>query len=420
MARAGIAAVDAAVLVARAAPAGWLDRDAHGGVHLIAAGKAATAMAAAAIGRLGPEAVHAGVLAAPYADDAAVGRLESFRGGHPTPTPASARAGCRALALARAVPGDGLLLVLLSGGASAALAAPADGITLEDKRDTTARLLGGGADIQALNTVRKHLSAVKGGQLAAASAASCVTLAISDVVGDDLSIIGSGPTVADASTFADALGALRGFGGVEGHPSPVVARLRAGAAGRLPETPKPGDPRLARASARLIGSRADAMDGAAARARALGYRVVRVEEAIVGSARSAGRAHLQAWLARLAGVPGPACVIASGETTVHVRGPGKGGRNQEFALAAAEVLAAASVPAAVASVGTDGIDGPTDAAGAIADASTIARMQARGLGDPARYFDQNDAYGLFSQLGDLIHTGPTGTNVGDLQIVLLG
>jgi hydroxypyruvate reductase len=299
------------------------------------------------------------------------------------------------------------------------MAAPAAGVSLADKQQTTARLLRAGADIQALNTVRKHLSAIKGGWLAAAARGLTRTLAVSDVVGDDLSVIASGPTVPDASTFAEALDVLRRFGGPEGYPSSVVARLAAGTRGEVAETPKPGDERLSRASASVIGSRRNAMDGAAAEAQSRGYTILRIDEPVVGEARTAALSHLRTVRARARGIARPACIVSSGETTVRVAGHGTGGRNQEFALAAADALASVGAPAALGSAGTDGIDGPTDAAGAIADTTTLDRARAAGLRDPVHYLDDNDAYAFFAALGDLILTGPTGTNVGDLQVILV-
>jgi hydroxypyruvate reductase len=344
--------------------------------------------------------------------------FETLVGGHPVPTADSERAGRRAVSLAAGLKDDETLVVLLSGGASALMAAPADGVTLDDKRQTTAQLLRAGADIHALNTVRKHLSAIKGGWLAARASGPCHTFAVSDVVGDDLSAIGSGPTVADATTFADALAIVQRFGGAHAYPPGVIARLEAGTRGDAAETPKPGDARLARAVSAVIGGRHDAMDGAARHAASLGYHVVRIEDPVIGEARTAAPAHLRAIAARSAGEGRPLCVVSSGETTVRVVGAGKGGRNQEFALAAAAPLASLPEPGVVASVGTDGIDGPTDAAGALVDSTTLSRAAASGL-TPAHYLDDNNAYAFFEALGDLIHTGPTGTNVGDLQVILL-
>ena len=376
-------------------------------------------MAASAARLLGPR-VRAGLVVS--AEPASVPHgFELIVGGHPVPTADSEAGGRRALAIADGMAPDETLLVLLSGGASALMAVPADGVTLDDKRATTARLLRGGADIHALNTVRKHLSAIKGGWLAAHARGTCRTLVISDVVGDDLSVIASGPTVGDASRFQDALDVLGRFGGEAEYPPAVVARLRRGADAGVPETPTPGDPRLARTDTTLIGSRRDAMSGVATAASALGYQVLRIDDAVVGEARAAARAHLRAVLARAADVGRPSCVVSSGETTVHVTGHGKGGRNQEFALAAAQLLAesgAGRSPVAIASAGTDGVDGPTDAAGAVADATTVARARAARLA-PDRFLFDNNAYAFFDALGDLIHTGPTGTNVGDLQIILL-
>ena len=374
-------------------------------------------MAAAAARRLGPR-IRAGLVISAIATDVP-DRFESIVGGHPLPTPSSEAGGRKALDLAASVDAGETLLVLISGGASALMAVPADGITLDDKRATTDRLLRAGADIHALNTVRKHLSAIKGGRLAARVRGTCRTLVVSDVVGDDPSFIASGPTVADASRFQDALDVIVRFGGEAAHVPAVVTRLRRGASGdrAVPETPKPGDARLARAQTAVIGSRRDAVAGAAAGAAALGYQVLRLDDAVVGEARTAAVSHMRAALARAAGIGRPVCIVSSGETTVHVTGRGKGGRNQEFALAAAPLLAQHGM-SVVASVGTDGIDGPTDAAGAIADSTTVARAAAAGL-PLDRHLDDNDSYAFFRALGDLVITGPTGTNVGDLQVILL-
>jgi len=351
-------------------------------------------------------------------DFAAAPPLEGIRGQHPEPGDGSHEAGRRALSVARGAGQDDELLVLLSGGASALMACPADGITLDDKRRTTSVLLRSGADIYALNTVRKHLSAIKGGWLAAATAASCRTLAVADVVGDDLSVIGSGPTVADATTFAAARAVLEQYGGLGAYPVAVVDRVTRGVAGELAETPKPGDARLARATAEVVGSRHDAMRGAADAARARGFDVRVIEAPITGEARVAARRHLDAVTRSPWAQHRPLCVLSSGETTVTVRGTGRGGRNQEFALAGAGPLASMGGTVMLASVGTDGVDGPTDAAGAIVDRSTIARAREAGFDAEAVLADDN-AYELLDRIGDLVRTGPTDTNVGDLQVLLL-
>lgn len=384
-------------------------------------------MAAAAAERLGSR-VRAGLVVS-HVPAPVPQTYEAIVGGHPFPTAASDRAGHRALQMAESTAPDEALLVLLSGGASALMAVPAEGVTLEDKRVTTERLSRAGADIHALNTVRKHLSAIKGGRLAASSRGPCLAYAISDVVGDDVGVIASGPTVADTTTHADALDVLQRFGGLAGYPPAVVARFERGVAGDAGETPKPGDRRLAQAETIVIGGRGDAMTGAADEARRLGYRVVRIEDAVVGEARMAAVRHLERVARTIADRPGPTCIVSTGETTVTVTGEGKGGRNQEFALAAVQALASgpalgmtgirSSSQFMLASLGTDGLDGPTDAAGATIDLTTLDRARALGLPALQRFLDDNNAYAFFAALGDLIHTGPTDTNVGDLQVILV-
>ncbi len=391
-------------------------------VWLVAAGKAAEGMAAGAAVALGERLKGGVVVGATHGPGRAVGPVEQIAGGHPVPNEDSQRAGIRALDAARAAGAGDQLLVLLSGGASAMLAVPAAGLTLADKQQATAVLLREGAEIHRLNAVRKHLSAIKGGQLAAAAGAASRTLLISDVVGDDPSVIASGPTVADPSTFMDALDALDKLGGRAAYPSPVVARLERGAAGGWPETPKPGDPRLGRAEVAVVGGRHHAMEGAAVEARRRGYHAIALDPPVVGEARVAAVNHIR-HLAMAADLPRPLCVISSGETTVRVTGGGRGGRNQEFALAAATVRecfgpAAAGGLSLLASVGTDGVDGPTDAAGALVDPTTLDRAIRAGLPAPSEFLNSNDAYAFFAALGDLIKTGPTGTNVGDLQVFL--
>lgn len=349
-----------------------------------------------------------------------VARATWLTGAHPVPDE-------RSVVAARAVHGvavdageSDLLVLLLSGGASALMALPADGLTLADKRQASAELLRAGAEVHRLNAVRKHLSAIKGGQLAAATRGAVLTLAVSDVAGDDLSAIGSGPTVADATTFADALNVLDTHGGRRRYPPAVVSRFVAGIEGRLPETPKPGDPRLARSRAIVIGGAQSAVEGARAAAVTLGYRVVVLETPVVGDAReAAGRLVATAARLRLEHAA-PLCVVSAGETTVRVSGAGKGGRNQECALAMAETIGQLGPAAAATSVGTDGVDGPTDAAGGAVDTSTLARATAAGLASPRVYLDDNNSYPFLEGVGDLVRTGPTGTNVGDLQVILIG
>ena len=377
-------------------------------------------MAAAYLGSRGKY-VRTGLVAAPSRPAAVnLGVLEWMPAGHPAPDAGSLAAGRRALALAEQVVGDRLLVVLLSGGASAALAVPVPGVSLADKVQATELLLRAGLPIDRINCVRKHLSAVKGGWLAAAARGAVVTLAVSDVVGplpDDPAVIGSGPTAPDPTSYADALEAVESCGIRPAFPPAALHALEEGLQGCRPETPKPGDERLLGARTVVIGSRLDALEAAARHAAGLGYDVVMLPAPVVGEARVAALQYLE--LAAAAAVRRPACILSAGETTVAVRGPGRGGRNQEFALAAAAGLGDAGGVAGLISVGSDGIDGPTDAAGALVDTTTLARARAQGLRDPAHYLDCNDSYTFFEQLGDLVRIGPTATNVGDLQVLLL-
>jgi hydroxypyruvate reductase len=388
-------------------------------VDVIAAGKAAGVMLNALATVSGAPRRRV-VAAGPTRPDVLPEGTEWFDAAHPLPNEASLAAARRALEVAAgSQPGD-VLVVLLSGGGSALMALPAPDVTLAEKQQAARTLMEQSADIYELNTVRKHLSSIKGGRLAAAARGRVITLAVSDVVGDDLSVIASGPTVADESTFAAALDVLARRGGHDRYPAAVIDRLRRGMAGALEETPKPGDPRLAAASAWVIGPQRGAISGAEEAARALGYHVHVVAAPVTGEARDAAADHV----ARVAGVvsalPRPLCVISSGETTVTVVGQGKGGRNQEFAFALAPILDRLGADVAASSIGTDGIDGPTDAAGAIVDSSTLTRAAAAGMTSPDTYLNSNNTYEFFDRLGDLVRTGPTNTNVGDLQVILVG
>ncbi len=393
-------------------------------VDVIAAGKAASAMLTAFASSTNvPVRRMLGVgppRSSPGADAPLPAGAHWCDAGHPLPNEGSIDGARRALEIAGAAGRDDVLIVLLSGGGSALMALPAAGISLPAKQQTAHTLMAQSADIYELNTVRKHLSGIKGGRLAAASPAEVMTLVVSDVVGDDLSVIASGPTSPDQSTFADSLRVLSTRGGVDAYPAEVVRHLREGAAGNIPETPKHGDPRLARATTRVIGPQRGAIDGARRAAEALGYHVHVVPEPITGEARVTARAHLATIARALATLPRPLCVISSGETTVTVVGRGKGGRNQEFALAMMSSLDTIGPQVVAASIGTDGIDGPTDAAGALVDPTTRQRAQAAGLPDAQTFLDNNNAYEFFDRVGDLIRTGPTNTNVGDLQVILIG
>jgi hydroxypyruvate reductase len=414
--RAAIAAADAGRLVTAALATDAVREPirAARAIDVIAAGKTATPMLRA------------------FADAASIApRRTSLRfGSHPLPDETSITAAMEALDIASTARDDDLVVVLLSGGASSMMALPAEGVGLDAKQKTTRRLLAAGAEIHELNAIRKHLSGIKGGQLAAAARCPVLTLAISDVVDDDLSAIGSGPTVADATTFEMARALIQKYGGATQFPVEILRRLDAGAAGSLPETPKPGDPRLARSRAHLLGGRTTAMEGARQAAESLGYRVCVVDNPVTGEARVAAKRLIDLasdWAATRA-VPagGKTCIVTSGETTVRVAGAGKGGRNQECALAMSLGLDSGNhesrfreANVVAASVGTDGVDGPTDAAGAIVDSRTVSRAAEAGLRPVADYLNDNNSYTFFDQLGDLIRTGPTTTNVGDIQVILI-
>jgi hydroxypyruvate reductase len=299
---------------------------------------------------------------------------------------------------------------------------PAEPVTLEEKQQTTKLLLACGASIHEINAVRKHVSGIKGGQLARlAYPATVISLLLSDVIGDDLDVIGSGPTAPDSATFGLAKAFLEKYGILERVPATVRHRLERGIAGELPETPKPGDAALVRTQNLVVGSNQLAVDAAAAKARELGYRTLVLSTFIEGETRDVGRVHAAiAKEIRAYGRPlkAPACVISGGETTVTIRGDGLGGRNQELVLAAAMDLDGMD-DVVILSGGTDGTDGPTDAAGAVADGRTTAKAREKGL-DPVKFLASNDSYHFFEPLGGLLKTGPTKTNVMDVRIVLVG
>jgi len=399
---------------------GIAERFSSAPIHVVAAGKAAWMMAMALADAQSARLIEndlAGIIAGPrMGSSPAPEFFEWFEASHPSPDATSEAAGRRALRIAADSHSRGGLLVLLSGGASALMAVPADGLSLADKMLTARVLMNAGAPIADLNCVRKHLSAIKGGRLAAA-AGRTVTLAISDVHGpipDDPAVIGSGPTVGDPTTYADALGIVERAGVKDVIPRHALDHLERGG----DESPKPGDARLQSGYYEVIGNRHMAVDGAARAAESLGYAVHVFPAATSGEARNIGAAFAAESLRLDAG--SRLCVIGSGETTVHVRGRGRGGRNQEFALGALPVLDGAprGTVMLLASAGTDGIDGPTDAAGAIVDQTTTGRAARHGV-SAAAALAANGAYDFFGPLGDLIKWGPTGTNVGDLHIALL-
>jgi hydroxypyruvate reductase len=391
-------------------------------VFLIGAGKAAIPIAAAAYQALG-SLLTSGIIVTKYGHAGRVSRrISVIEAGHPIPDEQGLKASHQIRELLKELNARDLLIVLISGGASALLPAPVEPITLSDKQQTTDLLLRAGADITELNTVRKHLSALKGGNLAAlAYPATTISLVLSDVIGDRLDVIGSGPTVPDSSTFSDAFAVIQKYKLTRRIPKAVRRRLEAGAAGKAPETPKPVDPLFRNVHNVVIGSNRLSLEAAAGQAKALGYRTLILSSTMQGEAREVARVHAQILReVHLSGHPlrRPACILSGGETTVTVTGSGKGGRNQEFALAAAIDIAGLN-DALVLSAGTDGTDGPTDAAGAIATGDTVKRAAALGL-DARKHLCTNDAYPFFDALCDLIRTGPTGTNVMDIHLLLAG
>ena len=416
--------VQAPRLLGTADAADWASRplSTYDAVRVVGMGKAALAMAGVVEQRLGPQ-VEGGAVVVPegypetypadFPDPTTIAVVE---GGHPVPSAGSERGARRIRAHAQASGDDDLLLVLISGGGTALSTLPAEGLELADLQQTYHHLLRAGVDIHRMNAVRKHLPQVGGGQLAAcAHPAEVVSLIVSDVVGDTLSVIASGPTAPDSSTFEEALRVLYENDLWHEVPASVRTHLAEGARGRRPETPGPGAECFDRTTNTLLGTNRTALDAARAEAEALGYTVATVQEGVEGEARTVGRRHAQEMVD--AAPSAPTCWLWGGETTVAVTGDGTGGRNQEVALAGSLPLEQAEAPAVLLSGGTDGIDGPTDAAGAWATPETAAAARAAGH-DPEAYLDDNNAYNLFDALNQLIRTGPTHTNVMDLQVGL--
>lgn len=392
----------------------------RGRVLVVGAGKASGAMAAAVEAGLS-ERIADGLVVVKDGYGASTSRIRIVEAGHPVPDARGEAAAREIRTLAEGAGPDDLLLVLVSGGGSALTPAPVPPIALADKQAMTRLLLAAGANINQLNAVRKHCSLLKGGQLARAAAPARVhALLLSDVIGDPLDVIASGPTAPDASTFADALAILDRFELRARAPASILERLERGRRGEIPETPKPDDPVFGGVTNTVIGNNFLVVNAAAARARAVGYTPHVLTRALEGEARDVARTLVG--LARQVResrgpVPAPACLIAGGETTVTVRGRGLGGRCQEFALAVALELEGMDGVVALAA-GTDGTDGPTEAAGAIADGMTTARARQHGH-DPRRRLDDNDSNPLFASLGDLVVTGPTNTNLLDLYLLLI-
>lgn len=405
---AGIAAVDPGDLVRSA-----LDRHrVAGDVSLIAVGKAAGSMASAALGVLGPS-VRRGVVISPDPVTIDANGIACFVGGHPIPNERGAEGARVVLEVAESLRADETLLCLISGGASALTTLPAPGISVDDVASVTTLLLRAGATIDQLNCVRKHVDQLKGGRLAAlAFPARVVAFVLSDVVGDSLATIASGPTVADPTTIADAIAVCRSCGVWDRLPASIRMHLESAAA----ESPKSDDPRLRHAESYVIGSNITAAAAACSQAQALGYAARIVTTSLTGEASVLGAGIVKAARDECARAGERVALIYAGETTVTVHGTGTGGRNQELVLGAA--IAMDGVPGmAVVSLGTDGVDGPTDAAGAVADGDSISKARSHGL-DARAALAANDTHAFWKSIGALVRTGPTGTNVMDIIVAL--
>jgi hydroxypyruvate reductase len=389
-------------------------------IYLIGFGKASAAMALPVEAMLGDR-ITDGLIITKYGHGVVLRHCRVMEAGHPVPDDNGARAAAALMDLVGAAHADDLIICMISGGGSALTPAPAHGIDLADKQETTRLLLACGADIHEINTIRKHLSTLKGGQLCRrANGAAMVSLILSDVIGDDLDIIASGATAPDRSSFDDCREILSRYGLLDQVPKPVSRHLSAGCRGQVEETPKPGSDVFGNVYNHIVGSISHALTAAENEARRQGFTPLVLSSTIQGEAREVGK--VLSAVAREVGCAGrpiqpPACLLSGGETTVKLKGNGKGGRNMELALAAGIELADAP-RTLLLSAGTDGTDGPTDAAGAFADGSTLFRADSLNL-SAYRHLDNNDAYPFFQALGDLLVTGPTRTNVMDLQIALI-
>ena len=391
------------------------------GVYVIGTGKASAAMAQAIEALLG-ERLKEGVLNVKYGHSFPVSRIKVNEAGHPVPDEAGFRGTQEIIQLLEKTGKDDLVLFLISGGGSALLPYPAEGLTLEDKQKVTKCLLEVGARIHEINALRKHISRVKGGRLAKlAFPSTLISLILSDVIGDDLDTIASGPTVPDESTFTDCMKIIEKYDMRGKIPNSVFEFLEKGSKGEIGETPKPGDPVFQKTQNLIISSNIHALKAAKRKADELGYNSLILSALVEGETKEVARVHAAVAKEILKSgnpVPRPACIISGGETTVTIRGKGLGGRNQEFALAAAiDIDGLENV--IILSVGTDGTDGPTDAAGAIADGKTVDRARKLEM-DAEQYLRENDSYNFFKPLEDLIITGPTHTNVMDLRLVMVG
>jgi hydroxypyruvate reductase len=390
-------------------------------ILVIGAGKASAPMAQAVEKILGPR-IRKGMVVTKQGYVAPLRRIKLVQGGHPLPDKGGLEGTRRSLKLISNLNQDDLVICLISGGGSSLLVSPGPGISLKDVKELTDQLLRCGADIKEINTIRKHISQIKGGRLAQkAYPAHVITLILSDVIGSRLDSIASGPTAPDTTTFSDCLKIIQKYKLKNMIPKSIHDHLKKGAQGKIKETPKPGDPIFKKVRNSIIGSNSLALEAARKKAEGLGFNTAIISRPVSGDTTRAAVKHGN-FAKRIQGtgdpVSPPACLVSGGETTVKIRGKGLGGRNQEFVLVGATKIAGLK-NIVMLSAGTDGTDGPTDAAGAICDGKTIERALQKGL-DPKQYLDNNDSYHFFGKLGDLLKTGPTNTNVMDVHLVLVG
>jgi glycerate 2-kinase len=390
-------------------------------IYVIGAGKASAHMAKA-MEDLMLDHIQEGLIIVKYGHGVPVKKIRLTEAGHPIPDENGRTAAQQILELAEKAGKDDLIICLISGGGSALMPLPVLTLTLADKQQTIQALLACGASIDEINTLRKHMSLIKGGRLAQkAYPAALVTLIVSDVPGDRLDVIASGPTAADPSTFKDCMAIIEKYELADQLPANVLDHMQAGYLGKIEETPKPGDPSLRTTLNIIVGSNADALSAAKQMAESLGYHTLILSSMICGDTREAALFHTAiAKEIRKSDhpIPPPACILSGGETTVKITGNGLGGRNQEFALATA-IEIQDQERMVILCAGTDGTDGPTDAAGALVDTTTACHARATGL-DPFSFLNHNDSYHFFKNTSGLIITGPTGTNVMDLRVVLVG
>ena len=390
-------------------------------IYVVGGGKACAPMAKAMEGLLGDK-IDNGIIVVKYDHGLSLKKIETVEASHPIPDENGERGASDILRLLSGTGEKDLIICLISGGGSALLVQPHKGITLQDIQTASAELLACGATIDEINTVRKHLSSIKGGQLAkAAYPSTLITLMLSDVVGDPMDIIASGPTVPDESTFEDAYAIIQKYTLEEKIPNIVCGFLRSGKMGEIEETPKNGNKIFDNTQNVIVGSNKIALDAAEKRAKDLGYNTIVLSSLVEGESRDAAKffAAIAKEVSRTGTpLPKPACIIAGGETTFTIRGKGKGGRNQEFALSAAmEIEGCEGV--VILSAGTDGTDGPTDATGAIVDFNTCKAAREKFRLNPDEFLNKNDSYNFFKKTGEHIITGPTMTNVMDIMISLI-